>query len=126
MDYLCVKAATAFARSWSTAGKGPVLLELDSYRYVGHSMSDPGTTYRTKDDVSVVRNKRDCIAKMKTMLWDYGLLTPEETKEIEGDVTRHVKEEISAAQKSAPSAQDMLWKHVYVNDELPVRSCDAP
>lgn len=125
MDFLSVKAATAFCKSWCVEGRGPVLLELDSYRYVGHSMSDPGTSYRSKDDVEVVRNKRDSIAKIKTLLYDLGFLTPEEVKSIESEITRDVKKQIAAAEKAPPAADDLLWQHVYVDDAMPVRGCDA-
>jgi pyruvate dehydrogenase E1 component alpha subunit len=48
MDVLSVLSATKFVKDWATSGKGPILFEVATYRFSGHSVSDPGTTYRTK------------------------------------------------------------------------------
>lgn len=56
-NVLAVKHAFAFAKKYAV-NNGPIVIEMDTYRYHGHSMSDPGNTYRSKEDVAEVRNKR--------------------------------------------------------------------
>uniref|UniRef100_A0A0A9WL61 Putative pyruvate dehydrogenase E1 component subunit alpha, mitochondrial n=1 Tax=Lygus hesperus TaxID=30085 RepID=A0A0A9WL61_LYGHE len=65
MDVLAVQEGTRWAKNYCLSGKGPVVIEFDSYRYVGHSMSDPDNQYRTKSDIQTVKNERDCVRKLK-------------------------------------------------------------
>ena len=54
LNVLAVREATRWIAEYIRAGNGPVVLELDTYRYRGHSMTDPGTTYRTKEEIMKV------------------------------------------------------------------------
>lgn len=60
--------------------QGPILLELNTYRYFGHSMSDPGTSYRTRDEIQETRQKRDPISGFKERITGLGLVEPTELK----------------------------------------------
>lgn len=68
MNLFQIRESFRFAKEHCTSGKGPVFLELDTYRYYGHSMSDPGSTYRTREDVQDVRKTRDPILLLKNLI----------------------------------------------------------
>ena len=80
MDVLAVKAASAYARDWALSGKGPLVLEFNTYRYQGHSMSDPGTSYRTRDEVQEMRSTKDPIVGLRQHILDTNTATEETLK----------------------------------------------
>lgn len=82
MDVLTVREAIKFARDYCNAGKGPLMIEMATYRYVGHSMSDPGTSYRTREEVQEVRKHRDAIVGFRDKIVTAGLVTEDELKVI--------------------------------------------
>lgn len=85
MDVLAVKSATQFARKYVTE-KGPIVMEVFTYRYSGHSMSDPGTSYRTREEVQEVRATRDPITVFKDKMIGSELSTAEELKKLDGEI----------------------------------------
>lgn len=80
MDVLAVREATQFAINHCISGKGPLVMETMTYRYSGHSMSDPGTSYRTREEVQDVRQTRDPITSFKEKVLTAGLVTADELK----------------------------------------------
>uniref|UniRef100_A0A3B3CJI9 Pyruvate dehydrogenase E1 component subunit alpha n=1 Tax=Oryzias melastigma TaxID=30732 RepID=A0A3B3CJI9_ORYME len=80
MDVLCVREATKFAADHCRAGKGPIVMELQTYRYHGHSMSDPGVSYRTREEIQEVRSKSDPISMLKERMLANNMASAEEFK----------------------------------------------
>ncbi len=98
MDVVAVREAAAKALTHARAGKGPYILEMQTYRYRGHSMSDPAK-YRTKEEVSRVRKEKDPIDHLRDVLLERKLIDEAGLK----DIDREVKAVVSAA---AEFAQD--------------------
>ena len=94
------------------AGKGPYLLEVMTYRYRGHSMSDPAK-YRTREEVQKMRTERDCIEGARRKLLDMGV-GEDELKRVEDEVKRVVQEAADFAQTSPEPDPKELWTDVLV------------
>ena len=80
MDVLSVKEAIKYCIDYCSSGKGPLVLEVATYRYSGHSMSDPGTSYRTREEIQEVRQTRDPIMVFKEKIVAAGLASTDELK----------------------------------------------
>ncbi|MGB0507896.1 MAG: pyruvate dehydrogenase (acetyl-transferring) E1 component subunit alpha [Pikeienuella sp.] len=111
MDVLAVKAATQEAVDHCRAGKGPYILEMNTYRYRGHSMSDPAK-YRTREEVQKVREERDPIDHVKEMLLQ-GEATEEQLKEVDKKIRATVNASAKFAQESPEPAAEELWTDIY-------------
>src|SRR5450631_1027993 len=85
MDVRAVKAAGAKAAQWCRAGKGPYILEMLTYRYRGHSMSDPAK-YRTREEVEEVRTHHDPIDMARARILEKKFAKEDELKKIDGEV----------------------------------------
>ncbi|MEZ5756785.1 MAG: pyruvate dehydrogenase (acetyl-transferring) E1 component subunit alpha [Emcibacteraceae bacterium] len=113
MDVLAVREAAARAVAKCRAGEGPALLEMKTYRYRGHSMSDPAK-YRSKEEVSKMRAEFDPIDQVKKRLLDGNIMTEDELKQIDKDIKEIVSEAADFAQSSAEPAASELYTDILV------------
>lgn len=116
MDVLSVYQASKFAKDWCVSGKGPLLLEFETYRYGGHSMSDPGTTYRTREEIQNMRSQNDPITALKLKLLDLGIATEQEIKSYDKSARKYVEDQVAKADASAPpeAKLSILFEDVYL------------
>jgi len=112
MDVLAVRGAAETALKWVRAGKGPVLLELKTYRYRGHSMSDPAK-YRSRDEVQAVRDKSDPIEAVKRLLVEHGI-GEDALKVIDKDIRKIVSDAADFAENSPEPDAGELYTDVLV------------
>ncbi|SPO01062.1 probable pyruvate dehydrogenase (lipoamide) alpha chain precursor [Cephalotrichum gorgonifer] len=121
MDVLAVKAAVKYGKEWTAAGHGPMVLEYVTYRYGGHSMSDPGTTYRTREEIQRMRSTNDPIAGLKQKLLDWGVVAEDELKSIDKEARAYVNAEAAAAEAmAAPEATaEILFEDIYAKGSEP-------
>ncbi len=115
MDVLTVRAAALKAVEYVRAGNGPYILEFNTYRYRGHSMSDPGK-YRSKEEVENMRDQHDPIDNLKKIILDLGKYTDDDFKIIEKDVKAVVNESAEFAQQSPEPDASELWTDVLIEE----------
>jgi len=113
MNVLAVRQGMSMVREHCSAGNGPMYVEFDTYRYHGHSMSDPGTTYRTRDEVGGVRQARDPIDYVKKLLVDHSMCTAEELKQMEKVIRDEVQEHLVRAKAGRFPPDDWLYKEIF-------------
>lgn len=121
MDVLAVKAAVKYGKEWTTNDNGPLVLEYVTYRYGGHSMSDPGTTYRTREEIQRMRSTNDPIAGLKQKMLDWSVVTEEELKTIDKEARKHVNEEVAIAEAMPvpDTTPKILYEDIYVKGSEP-------
>ena len=112
MDVIAVRDAVKKAVERARAGEGPYILEVKTYRYRGHSMSDPAK-YRTKEEVDEVKKTRDPIDHIKTLL-SAAKATEEDLKAIDNEIKAIVAEAVQFAQESPEPDPSELYTDVYV------------
>jgi pyruvate dehydrogenase E1 component alpha subunit len=114
MDVVAVREAGKRAVERARAGEGPYLLEMKTYRYRGHSMSDPAK-YRTKEEVDDIKAKSDPIELVKKMLIDGGHADEAQLKEIDREIRGVVSESATFAQESPEPDPSELMTDIYID-----------
>jgi len=117
MDMEAVHNAVARAVKRARDGEGPTLLEMKTYRYRGHSMSDP-QKYRTKEEVEIYKEK-DPIEIARLKLVDFFNVADTEIEEINERVRIDVEESVQFAEESPWPSDDELYKDVYIQKDYP-------
>jgi pyruvate dehydrogenase E1 component alpha subunit len=112
MDVLACRGAAETALEWVRAGKGPLILEMKTYRYRGHSMSDPAK-YRSREEVQSVRDKSDPIEACKRELEELGI-GEDELKKVEQEIRKVVNEAADFAESTPEPAPEELYTEVLV------------
>jgi pyruvate dehydrogenase E1 component alpha subunit len=111
MDVRAVKAAGERAVQWCRAGKGPYILEMMTYRYRGHSMSDPAK-YRTREEVEKVRTEHDPIEQVRARLLQKKWASEDDLKKIDAEVRAIVNEAAEFASHDPEPDPSELWTDV--------------
>jgi len=112
MDVRAVKAAGEKAVAWCRAGKGPYILEMLTYRYRGHSMSDPAK-YRTREEVNKMRSEHDPIEQVRVRLLERKLASEDDLKKVDAQVRDIVNEAAEFATNDPEPDVAELWTNVY-------------
>jgi pyruvate dehydrogenase E1 component alpha subunit len=113
MDVVAVKAAGEKAVEHARSGEGPYILEMQTYRYRGHSMSDPAK-YRTKEEVDKYRNERDPIDHVRKILLEEKMTDEAALKAVDADIRKIVNDAAEFAQHSPEPDPAELWTDVLV------------
>ncbi|KAF8065400.1 mitochondrial pyruvate dehydrogenase E1 component beta subunit [Lyophyllum atratum] len=120
MDIIATLQAVKYARNWAVdQQKGPLLLEFVTYRYGGHSMSDPGTTYRTREEVQRMRSTQDPIRGLQRYIEEWGLASEHELKQLDKDAKAEVDAAVLEAKASPEPELKDLWTDIYYKGTEP-------
>ncbi|MBV9219115.1 MAG: pyruvate dehydrogenase (acetyl-transferring) E1 component subunit alpha, partial [Methylobacteriaceae bacterium] len=111
MDVRAVKAAGDRAVQWCREGNGPMILEMQTYRYRGHSMSDP-VKYRSRDEVQKMREEHDPIEQVRTRLLKAGLASEADLKQIDANVRTIIAEAAEFATHDLEPDPSELWTNI--------------
>jgi len=113
MDVRAVRAAALRAIEHARSGEGPYILEMQTYRYRGHSMSDPAK-YRTKEEVQKMRDERDPIEQVRKRVLEKGWATEDDLNQIDKDIRAVVNAAADFASNDPEPDPSELWTDVYV------------
>jgi pyruvate dehydrogenase E1 component alpha subunit len=117
MNVEAIHEAVAEAADRARRGDGPTLLEFRTYRYKGHSMSDP-QKYRTREEVEEYK-QRDPIEQVKQTILDNKILTEEKLAEIDKRVKQQVDDSVKFAEESPWPDGEKAFEDVYMQEDYP-------
>ncbi|KAI2848304.1 hypothetical protein CBS11852_3024 [Aspergillus niger] len=122
MDVLAVIAAMKYGKDYVLGGNGPLLYEFQTYRYAGHSVSDPGTAYRSRDEVQAER-ANDPITTYREKMIEWVVLSEDDVKTMDKEIRSKVDREAQEAEKMAepPLNSDVLFEDIYVRGSEPAQ-----
>ena len=115
MDVLAVKEAGERAVKHCRSGDGPYILEIKTYRYRGHSMSDPAK-YRTREEVQKMRDERDPIEQVRNILLEHKHASEDDLKAIDKEIKEIVNASAEFAKESPEPAAEELWTDIYATE----------
>ncbi|MGE6699223.1 pyruvate dehydrogenase (acetyl-transferring) E1 component subunit alpha [Hyphomonas sp. NPDC076900] len=116
MDVLAVREAGEKAVKHARSGKGPYILEMKTYRYRGHSMSDPAK-YRKREEVDDIRSHHDPIEGLKGQILELGHATEDDLKKIDNEIKAIVKEAADFSLESPEPDPGELWTDVLIEED---------
>ncbi|KAM8834954.1 pyruvate dehydrogenase E1 component subunit alpha, somatic form, mitochondrial-like [Synchiropus picturatus] len=114
MDVLCVKEASIFAVDHCRSGKGPIILELMTYCYRGHMLTQ--TSHETPKEVQDIRKSRDPIKLLKNHMLSSDLTSVEELQEINEQIVRDIEEAVEFSLSSPEPPLEDLCSHIFCNN----------
>ena len=117
MDVLAVREAGEKAVKHARSGKGPYILEMKTYRYRGHSMSDPAK-YRKREEVDDIRSHHDPIEGLKGQILELGHATEDDLKKIDNEIKAIVKEAADFSLESPEPDPSELWTDVLIDEAV--------
>ena len=115
MDVIAVKDAGERAVKHCRSGDGPYILEIKTYRYRGHSMSDPAK-YRTREEVQKMRDERDPIEQVRNILLEHKHASEDDLKAIDKEIKEIVNASAEFAKESPEPAAEELWTDIYATE----------
>lgn len=112
MDVLAVKECISWIKKFMAAEPQPIYLEMKTYRYHGHSMSDPGITYRSREEIQEMRQTKDCIDLVKRRIVEAEWATEAELKATEKRIRAEVAAEAAEAAAGSKPRPELLFEHI--------------
>lgn len=125
MNVLAVKEGMRFVKEFCGSGNGPMYVEMMTYRYHGHSMSDPGTTYRNREEIALTRSTRDPLEFVKKTIMEAGFAEADEIKALEKKIRKEVQAETMRAKEYPGVQMKDMFDYVYA-EELEGKKQEIP